>query len=278
MKRIFILLLVLALCFICVGCNDPVDTDNGKEPPARNFEFSYQFDEEYVSRNKKYEFGVAIKNISGEDVTWSGDDNELKYSSVLYTLKDGEKYEIKLSSTMSVSGETGEVLFSKGGTRQQTYEMKLTADAPAGIYDLEISHRGETDTFKNAFTVVGVTDGTGANDFSFEYKRYEQRGTFHVDVINSSGKDYIYHGYYYDFIPMVELYCVKNGTEHVFQAEIWLALPDAEMSPETIVYPSGAKNGCEYFFDLKNAPKGSYNLRVKYKNSETVFENVLTVE
>ena len=124
---------------------------------------------------------------------------------------------------------------------------------------------------------------------------------------NASEDDYVYTGSVLDFSPQAVLYCVVDGERYEFNIQhYYMMVVDAsddessysvkstEMQisafPPNIYKASDmekiertVKSGEEARRSFKcvlpaDAPSGSYNLKLSYKNSERIFENVFTLE
>jgi len=115
-------------------------------------------------------------------------------------------------------------------------------------------------------------------DFSYEVEetQWEKGKMYELEAIikNVSGKTYQYDGGYSTFGAEVKLYYEENGTSYVMIYEDITHTTDIG----TYTVEHNQSSSRTYCFEVpESAPEGTYDLELSYKDSNMIFDDVITV-
>ncbi len=107
-----------------------------------------------------------------------------------------------------------------------------------------------------------------------EFKRGNEF-TAEIEMVNNSGKPYVFEGQESLFRPEVTLYHTDNGKEYVIPYE---PVPDTGNSGRYEMAPGELRSYTFRFNIPEDAPTGEYNLNVLYENSSNYDFGIFVID
>ncbi len=166
MKKLLLFLLAIALCIpllsACAGIGDG-SPETTKKPEAQDrFDFSYEIENTSYLRGETFSINASVKNISGEDMTYTAVMDSYYPEIELYCMsEDGNiAASLKYEPFETVSG-FGEMIVKEGQIGSKLYTFVIPHDAPLGTYAVRLSYRGESCEFRD---VLMILDNTSQNE------------------------------------------------------------------------------------------------------------------
>ena len=172
MKKLFLLLLILAL--FLTGCSTPPPEENDNvtpndepkapipatqitnegQPQDENDDFLFVFKgiSGYFARGERLELEIEIINNTGETHEYIGYD-AFSASPSLYCINNGETYVLN-QEPGEMTGDSSHLQIEHGGSEKNTYCYKIPEDAPLGEYTLTCFYNGFRKDFEGYFTLT----------------------------------------------------------------------------------------------------------------------------
>ncbi len=186
---ILVLIIILGACSSCTGIGD----DTGRvDTHSPSFELTFDIAKREYMRGETVTITARVKNISGEDLTYSAVIGSYYPAIELYCqTEDGEvSAQIKHEPIDTVSGFE-EFTAKADQVGEKEYTFVIPDDAKLGAYAITLNYRGDVCTYRD---VLVITDQTSQNENSeYEYSPITvSSSSSSVKPIRAYSSSYIY--------------------------------------------------------------------------------------
>lgn len=169
MKKILLFILAIALCFpllsACEGIGDGLSENGGD---GKKFDFFYEIESTSYLRGDTVNINASVKNISGEDMTYTAVLDSYYPEIELYCMsEDGSiAATLKYEPVDTISG-FGEMTVKDGQIGSKLYTFVIPRDAPLGTYAVKLIYRGESREFRDVLMILDETSQNENDEYSY---------------------------------------------------------------------------------------------------------------
>ncbi len=172
MKKIsllLVLIIILSAFSACTGIGDDTGRVDSHSP---SFDLTFEIAKREYIRGETVTITASVKNISGEDLTYSAVIDSYYPTIELYCQSEGGEVSAKINHEPidTVSGFE-EFTAKAGQVGEKEYTFVIPNDAKLGAYAITLNYRGDVCTYND---VLMITDQTSQNENSeYEYSPIE---------------------------------------------------------------------------------------------------------
>lgn len=190
LSLLLVLIIILGAFSACAGIGDDTLKVDSHAP---SFELSYEISKREYTRGETVIITASVKNISGEDLTYTAVNDSFYPTIELYSQAEGNEASTNITHEPIVTSSGSSEFTAKAGqVGKKEYTFIIPDDAKLGSYSITLNYRGDVCTYNDVLMVMAETSQNENSEYEYSPIAVSSGGSV-INPIRTLSSSYVQH-------------------------------------------------------------------------------------